>query len=96
MLELRKLNGKTRVLRYSMRAADASRCSAVLQPLVLVQGRYVADAAKSPVLLAPAVSLGSRVVASGGVGANAGTFTFSQDPMTAGCEHIIPIQCTCI
>jgi hypothetical protein len=34
LLELRKLNGKRRVLRLSVRAADASVCSAVVLPLV--------------------------------------------------------------
>ena len=32
VLELRKLNGKKRVPRLSVRAKDASRCSAVIQP----------------------------------------------------------------
>ena len=68
--ELRKLNGKTRVLRHSVRAADASRCSAVLQPLVQKQGRWVVDASKAAVMLAPVVSLGSCVVAA----KSAGTF----------------------
>ena len=36
VLELRKLNGKTRVLRHSVRAADTSLVVAVVQPLVKV------------------------------------------------------------
>ena len=34
IMELRKLNGKSRVLRQSVCGKDASLCSAVLQPLI--------------------------------------------------------------
>eukprot|EP00966_Prymnesium_polylepis_P281116 6495126-Prymnesium_polylepis.2 len=43
ILELRKLNGKQRVLRHSFHANDASRCMAVIAPLVEQAGRWLPD-----------------------------------------------------
>ena len=43
VLELRKLKGKTRVPRLSVRAADLSRCTAVVLPLVARDGEWAPD-----------------------------------------------------
>ena len=58
VLELRKLNGKRRVPRLSVRAADASCCMAVVLPLVKVSGRWAPDRTKAPPVLVPLLSLG--------------------------------------
>lgn len=55
MHELRKLNGKRLMPWLSVRTKDASLCSAVIQPLVLV----------------PLISLGRRAVATEASGAQA-------------------------
>ena len=66
VLELRKLNGKKRVPRLSVRASSASLCSAVVLPLVEhTKGRWVPDSSKAPVLV-PLLSLGQRMVATAG------------------------------
>ena len=72
ILELRKLNGKRRVPRLSVKAADASCCLAVVLPLIRASGRWLPDRTKAPVLV-PLVNLGRRAVATEGTGARAGT-----------------------
>ena len=68
--ELRKLNGKTRVLRLSISSGDASGCSAVVFPLTeRDDGRWVAGSGR----LIPVLSLGRRVEASAGRGVLADT-----------------------
>ena len=57
VLELRKLNGRRRVPRLSVRAKDASRCSAVILPLVKRGGRWVPDRIVAPPVLVPLLSL---------------------------------------
>ena len=84
VLELRKLNGKSRVLRQSVRSSDASRCSAVVQPLVEVGGRWVVDCTKASAVLIPAAILGRQVIATAGTGAHAGSFTIADAPTAAG------------
>ena len=70
VMELRKLNGKGRVLRHSIRAADASVTLAVLLPLVKHDGntRWGADFAAAPPVLVPVLSLGRRVEATSAAG----------------------------
>jgi hypothetical protein len=59
VLEIRKLNGNVRVLRMSVPASDASRCSAVVAPLVRRGDEWVRSGTR-PVLV-PLTSLGRRV-----------------------------------
>ena len=84
MLELRKLNGKRRVPRLSVRARDASRCSAVILPLVSRGGRGVADRSVARPVLVPLLSLGRRVVASEGSGDRSGSFSIAAAAQAAG------------
>ena len=84
VLELRKLNGKRRVPRLSVRANDASRCSAVILPLVERGGRWVADRSVARPVLVPLLSLGRQVVASEGGGASAGSYAIAADAQAAG------------
>ena len=84
VLELRKLNGKKRVPRQSVKAADASCCMAVVLPLVKVSGRWVPDRTKVPPLLVPLLSLGRQAEASQGVGGPAGTFVMGLAVAPAG------------
>ena len=63
VLELRKLNGKMRVPRLSVRGADASRCTAVVLPLVETDGEWAPDRRRAPPVLVPLLSLGRRAVA---------------------------------
>ena len=82
VLELRKLNGSRRVPRLSVRASDASSCSAVVVPLVARDGRW-APSASAP-LLVPVLSLGRRVAATEGSGPHRGAFTITAAPTAAG------------
>ena len=84
VLELRKLNGKRRVPRLSVRAKDASRCSAVILPLVGRGGRWVADRSVARPVLVPLLSLGRCVVASKGSGNRASSFTIAAADQAAG------------
>ncbi|KOO30832.1 hypothetical protein Ctob_013295 [Chrysochromulina tobinii] len=85
VLELRKLNGKRRVPRLSVRAKDASRCSAVILPLVRrSSGQWVADRSVARPVLVPLLSLGRCVVASEGSGNRAGSFTIAAADQAAG------------
>ena len=85
VLELRKLNGKKLVVRLSVRKADASRCSAVVIPLVQNgNGQWVEDFSTSPPLLVPVLSLGQRVVATEGTGALSGSYSFAAASPAAG------------
>ena len=85
VLELRKLNGKRRVPRLSVRAKDASRCSAVILPLVRrSSGQWVADRSVARPVLVPLLSLGRCVVASEGSGNRAGSFTIAVADQAAG------------
>ena len=84
VLELRKLNGRRRVPRLSVRAKDASRCSAVILPLVKRGGRWVPDRIVAPPVLVPLLSLGRRVVATEGSGDCAGSFSIAAAPQAAG------------
>ena len=84
VLELRKLNGKRRVPRLSVQAKDASRCSAVILPLVECSDRWVADRSVARPVLVPLLSLGRRVVASEGQGASTGSFAVAADAQAAG------------
>ena len=93
VLELRKLNGKKRVLRLSVAAKHASLCSAVIMPLVCMQGRWVPDAEKAPPVLVPLLSLGRRVVATEGTDATAGTFAVAAAPAVVGGPALLP---TCL
>lgn len=80
-----KLNGKKRVPRLSVRASQASLCSAVVLPLVEVSpGRWVADCARAPPVLVPVLSLGQRVVATMGDGEHAGTYSLAAAEVAAG------------
>ena len=90
MLELRKLNGKKRVPRLSVRAADASCCLAVVLPLAKgVRGRWVADRTKAPPVLVPLLSLGRRAVATEGTDAQAGTFSMRLGDVAAGGQELL-------
>ena len=84
VLELRKLNGKRRVPRLSVRAADASCSMAVVLPLVKVSGRWVPDRTKAPPVLVPLLSLGRRAIATEGSGARSATFSFALAAVPAG------------
>ena len=85
VLELRKLNGKKRVPRLSVRASSASLCSAVVLPLVEVSpGRWVADCEKATPVLVPLLSLGRRVAATAGSGVAAGTLSLGEPAVAAG------------
>ena len=84
VLELRKLNGRRRVPRLSVRAKDASRCSAVILPLVKRGTRWVADCSVASPVLVPLLSLGRRVVASEGSGDRSGSFSIAAAAQTAG------------
>ena len=80
-----KLNGKRRVPRLSVRAADASCCMAVVLPLVEAPaGRWAPDRTKVPPVLVPLLSLGRRAVAMEGGGARAGTFSMRLAAVPAG------------
>ena len=86
VLELRKLNGKRRVPRLSVCARDASRCSAVILPLVERSGRWVADCSIAywyPVLV-PLLSLGRCVLTSEGRSDGVGGFTIEAAAEAAG------------
>ena len=85
ILEPRKLNGKRRVPRLSVRAADASCCMAVVLPLVEAPaGRWAPDRTKVPPVLVLLLSLGRRAVATEGGGARAGTFSMRLAAVPAG------------
>ena len=85
VLDLRKLNGKRRGPRLSVRAKDASRCSAVILPLVRrSSGQWVADRSVARPVLVPLLSLGRCVVASEGSGNRAGSFTIAVADQAAG------------
>ena len=84
VMELRKLNGKSRVLRETVRATDASHCSAVVLPLEKQGGRWVADCARARPVLVPVLSLGRRAVATAGAGAQAGSFSIALATVAAG------------
>jgi hypothetical protein len=69
VLELRKLSGKRRMLRQSVRAADASITTAVVLPLVEGPRHiWTAECSKARPLLVPVLSLGRRVVAEAATG----------------------------
>ena len=72
ILELRKLNGKQRVLRHSVHTCDASHCMAVIAPLVERAGWWLPDRLRAP-LLVPVLSLGRCMAATEGSGAQAGS-----------------------
>ena len=82
VLELRKVNGKRPVLRQSICARDAPRCSAVVSPLVKQGLRWSIDRSNGPPVLTSVLSLGRKVIAStlGGVD----TLTFSTPVISAG------------
>ena len=61
VMELRKMNGKQRVLRQSIRRGDASLALAVVQPLVKVGSSWMLDCTKAAPVLVPVLSLGRRV-----------------------------------
>ena len=84
VMELRKLNGKSRVLRETVRATDASHCSAVVLSLVQQGGRWVVDCTRARPVLVPVLSLGRRVVATAGTGAQAGSFSIVLATVAAG------------
>ena len=85
VLELRKLNGKRRVPRLSVRAAQASVCSAVVLPLVEVSsGRWATNRATAPPVLVPLLSLGRQVVAVAEDGEPSGTFSLGTADVAAG------------
>ena len=84
VLELRKLNGKRRVLRLSVPASSASVCSAVVAPLVCdAQGRWRRASDACP-LLVPLTSLGRRVVASASADGLSDSYTIAAAPAAAG------------
>ena len=73
VLELRKLNGKRKVARLSVRASTASLCTAVVLPLTEgTEGQWVGDCAEATPVLVPLLSLGRRVVATPVAGEPAG------------------------
>ena len=79
---LRKLNGKLRVLRLSVLASDASRCTAVVQLLIKQDdGLYRADLAHAPCLV-PVLSLGRQMDPTAGV--TAGTLSLVLHGTAAG------------
>ena len=88
ILELRKLNGKRRVPRLSVKAADASRCMAVVLPLIKTSGQWAPDRTKAPPVLTPLLSLGRRVVATEGSGARASTFSMRLAEVAAGGQEL--------
>ena len=90
VLELRKLNGKRRVPRLSVRASDASHCMAVVLPLVNTAGRWAPDRTQAPPTLVPLLSLGRRVVATEGSGAQAGMFSMAVADTAAGGSALTP------
>ena len=67
-----------------MRAKDASRCSAVIFPLVKQGTQWVADCSVASPVLVPLLSLGRRVVASEGSGDRSGSFSIAAAAQTAG------------
>ena len=78
VMELRKLNGKRRVPRLSVRAADASCCTAVVLPLVEVStGQWASDRTTVPPVLVPLLILGRRAVATAGGAGAEGTFSMA-------------------
>jgi hypothetical protein len=81
VMELRKLNGKGRVLRHSIRATDASVTLAVLQPLVKRGDSWAIDFALAPPVLVPVLSLGRRMEAASAAG---GTLTVTAAAAAAG------------
>ena len=82
VLELRKLNGRKMVPRISVRAAHASRCSAVVVPLVRQpDGRWAEDFSRASPQLVPVLSLGRRMVATR---AAHGSLTFAVAGAAAG------------
>jgi hypothetical protein len=84
---LRKLNGKRRVPRLSVRAADASCCTAVVLPLVKAAGRWAPDRTKAPPVLVPLLSLGRCAIAKEGSAGCAGTFSMAlAEPAAGGSE----------
>ena len=90
VLELRKLNGKRRVLRLSVPASSASVCSAVVAPLVCdAQGRWRRAPETCP-LLVPLTSLGRRVVACAGAGARSDSYVIAAAPAAAGGLQLRP------
>ena len=80
VMELRKMNGKQRVLRQSIRRGDASLALAVVQPLVKVGSSWMLDCTKAAPVLVPVLSLGRRVAAT----AVGGGFSFATAPEVAG------------
>jgi hypothetical protein len=89
VLELRKLNGKRRVPRLSVRAAEASCCTAVVLPLVKVaNGRWVSDRTVAPPVLVPLLILGRRAVATAGGAGAEGTFSMGAPDVAAGGQEL--------
>jgi len=88
LLELRKLNGKRRVVRLSVRASHASRCTAVILPLVERDGRWVPDHTQAP-LLVPVLTLGRCMVATEGSGDQAGTFAITPAVTAVGGPRLL-------
>ena len=70
--------------RLSVRAKDASCCSAVILPLVERDGRWVADHCIASPVLVPLLSLGRHVVVTEGSGACAGSFSVATADLAAG------------
>ena len=82
------VNGKRRVPRLSVRAEDASLCTAVVLPLVKRLGRWAADRTKAPPVLVPLLSLGRRAAATEGSGARASTFALRLADVAAGGQEL--------
>ena len=86
ILELRKLNGKRRMPRLSVRAADAACCMAVVLPLVEGPvGRWAPDRTKVPPVLVPLLSLGCQAAATAG---GDGTFSMGTPDVAAGGQEL--------
>ena len=86
--ELRKLNGKRRVIRLSVPLSDASRSTAVTELLAEQDnGLFVADHTRAPSLV-PVLSLGRRMEAT--AGAQAGTVSLAAASTAAGGPQLHP------
>ena len=74
----------------SAKAADASRCLAVVLPLVKASGRWAPDRTKAPPVLVPLLSLGRRATATEGGGVQASTFAMGLATVPAGGPELQP------
>jgi hypothetical protein len=89
VLELRKLNGKKRVPRLSVRAGDASCCTAVVLPLLEVSdGLWASNRTVAPPVLVPLLILGRRAVATASGAGAEGTFCMGAPDVAAGGQEL--------